>query len=232
MSVPGAFVTGTDTGVGKTWVAAGLLVALRARGVRAAGMKPVACGCEPAPDGLRNADARLLMHCGARPEPRYDLVNPYAFEPPVAPHLAAAAAGVTIDIGRVVACLDELARSADFVVAEGAGGLLVPLGRDETMVDLARALDLPVVLVVGIRLGCLNHALLTSAAILASGLSFAGWIASRVDPDTTLPDENIATLRAMIPAPHLGTVPHLPAFDGGIIAGHLDVDTLLGRRGG
>jgi dethiobiotin synthetase len=189
----GLFVTGTDTGVGKTRVAAGLILAGRRAGLRMAGMKPVASGCERTPHGLRNDDAQRLMAC-ASVSAEYALVNPYAFEPPVAPHLAARQAGTLIDPGRILSSFRQLAGGADRVVVEGVGGWLVPIDAATTMADVAAALGLPVVLVVGIRLGCLNHALLTAEAIVRRGLPFAGWVANRVDPDCLLADANVESL--------------------------------------
>lgn len=228
----GAFVTGTDTGIGKTWIAAGLLAALRARGVRACGMKPVASGCEASPEGLRNADALLLRAGSADPAPPYELVNRYAFAPPVSPHLAAQASGRRIDIAPVRDDLLQLAARADYVVVEGAGGWLAPLNDSETMAELARTLALPVVLVVGLRLGCLNHALLSSDAIMRSGLPFAGWIANRVDPDMLSIDANIDTLRQRIAAPLLGVVPYLTTFDGEKIGSCLETRSLWPSHAG
>jgi dethiobiotin synthetase len=222
----GVFVTGTDTDVGKSWVSAGLLARLRRDGVRALGMKPVSCGCEETAEGARNGDALLLMEHGARPVPAYALVNRYAFTPPVAPHLAAAATRTVIDFDLVRQDFAALAAQGDAVVVEGAGGWCVPLDERRTVADLAQAIGLPVLLVVGIRLGCLNHALLTSAAIQASGLEFAGWIANRIDPAALLAEDNIETLRRRIPAPLLGSVPHLPAFDSERVADSFEVGLL------
>jgi dethiobiotin synthetase len=207
-SVRGVFLTGTDTGVGKTLVAAALLHALARRGLRAAGMKPVATGCERTPAGLRNDDAlRLAQH--ANVAAGYDEINPYAFEPAIAPHLAAAEAGVRIDLARIEGACTRLARRADRVVVEGVGGWRVPLNEREDVADLARLLQLPVVLVVGVRLGCLNHARLTAQAIAAAGVPWAGWVASCVDPHMTRAHENVLALEGMLGAPHLGTIPFL-----------------------
>lgn len=222
----GVFVTGTDTGVGKTWIAAGLLAALRARRLRACGMKPVASGCVDTPQGLRNEDAlRLLAESAGAPP--YERINRYAFALAVSPHLAAAQAGQYIDTACIHADLQWLAERWDFVLVEGAGGWHAPLNEQETMADLARVLDLPVVLVVGMRLGCLNHALLSSHAIEGSGLPFAGWIANLVSPDMELIEQNIDTLRRRIEAPLLGIVPSLPAFDAKAIGSFLATDRLL-----
>lgn len=222
----GYFVTGTDTGIGKSWCAAALLAALRRRGHTALGMKPVASGCAETPDGLRSEDALLLLAQGTLPAPPYELINPYALAAPIAPHLAARLAGVEIRLERILTALDELGRRADFTVVEGVGGWRVPLNGRETVADLAGAAGLPVILVVGIRLGCLNHALLSADAI-RRGPGLAGWIANRVDADTAYPEENIASLRDRIDAPLLGVLPHLRDFDAGALAERIDLDALL-----
>ncbi len=213
MSRRGFFVTGTDTGVGKTLVSAALLRHLGAQGLRAVGMKPVAAGgAEPGATGLVNEDVTALR-AAASVEAPLELVNPYLFAPPIAPHIAAQQAGVRIDLARVEACLDALAAQADVVVVEGAGGLLVPINESQTLADLAIRLRLPLILVVGMRLGCINHALLTLEAIERRGLELAGWVANRIDPHMACFDANLATLRARIPAPLLALVPHIPAHE-------------------
>lgn len=219
----GLFVTGTDTDVGKTWLATALLIALRRRGLRAVGMKPVSCGCVETLEGPRNEDALALIKHGSQPTPAYSLVNRYAFVPPIAPHLAATAAGVTIDLASIRRDFEALSGSADVIIIEGAGGWYVPLNEEESVADLAKSLGLPVVLVVGIRLGCLNHALLSAAAIHNAGVPLAGWVANRIDPSALLSDENIASLQSRLDAPLLGIVPHLPRFDGERIADCLKI---------
>ncbi|MDE2210315.1 MAG: dethiobiotin synthase [Betaproteobacteria bacterium] len=192
MNIPiGVFVTGTDTGVGKTFVAAALLRALGDAGLRAVGMKPVAAGIDPG-CGV-NADVAALARAGNVDAPLADR-NPYAFGAPVAPHLAAHAEGRTIDIGVIVQAYGRLAARSDAVVVEGAGGALVPLDERRDMLDIACALGLPVLLVVGMRLGCLNHALLSALAIRARGLVLAGWVANRLSPDLPLADANADAL--------------------------------------
>ncbi len=203
----GVFVTATDTGAGKTVVSVGLIEALAAEGCRVAAMKPVASGCERTPQGLRNDDAMRLQAATGRPLP-YGQVNPYAFEPPIAPHIAAAAAGVEIRVAEIRAAFDRLREQGDSVVVEGVGGWLVPIGERGTMEDVAVALGLPVVLVVPIRLGCLNHALLSAAAVARSGLVLHGWVANRLDSDCLYADENIAALDARLPAPRLADLPY------------------------
>ena len=203
----GCFVTGTDTGVGKTLVSQMLLYRLRLTRTAVAGFKPVASGCEQTSEGLRNADALSLQRASSIALP-YASINPYAFAPPIAPHIAAEQAGVSIDceyIRRGIACV-----AAECVVVEGVGGWLVPLNRGQTIADLAQLLGLPVVLVVGLRLGCLNHALLTAEAIRSRGLELAGWIANQVEPGFMCCDENIAALQERLAAPLLL---RLPWFD-------------------
>ncbi len=199
------FVTGTDTGVGKTRVSAALLRAAVARGRRAVGMKPVASGCRTTPQGLRSEDAEALLAAG-NVAAAYDEVNTYAFAPPTAPHLAAAAAGVTIDIERVRTGYRRLAAHAELVVVEGVGGWLVPIGANATMADVARALELPVVLVVGMRLGCINHALLTAQAVQAVGCRLIGWVANHVELEA--PGGYLAALKERLPAPLVGNFHH------------------------
>jgi dethiobiotin synthetase len=209
MSAPrGVFITGTDTGVGKTLVATAIVRALVASGLRVAGMKPVASGAERGPDGLRNADA-LALSGAANVAAPYETLNPYCFEPPIAPHIAAREAGVAIDIHRVRSLFQELAHEADFVVVEGAGGWLAPISATQTLADLALALEVPVILVVGLRLGALNHALLTAESIAARGAQLAGWAASHVDPAFARSAENLATLEARLRAAPLASVPFL-----------------------
>lgn len=219
----GIFVTGTDTGVGKSWVSAGLIAALQQRGLTVLGMKPVASGCEQTPDGLRNDDALLLQRQGSHPLD-YDLLNPYTFAPPIAPHVAAAQAGVRIDLARIETNYRILAAQADVVVVEGAGGWLVPLNERDTMADLAARLELEVMLVVGLRLGCINHALLSVESITRRGIPLAGWVANTLEPAMPVLAENLATLRAHIEAPLLGVVPHLAAPDTAAVAAALTAD--------
>lgn len=214
-------MTGTDTGVGKTLVACALLSALAGRGLRVVGMKPVAAGAEPAARGLRNEDVEQLVAAGNVIAPR-ELVNPYCFEPPIAPHIAAERAGVAIELDRIEASFRTLAGLADAVIVEGAGGFRVPLGPDADTAQLAARLALPVVLVVGMRLGCLNHALLTAEAIAARGLRLAGWIANQVDAHMVAADDNVRALEALIAAPMLARFPFTPRPDPSAVAARLD----------
>jgi dethiobiotin synthetase len=190
----GVFVTGTDTGIGKTHVAAALLRALVAAGLRAAGMKPVAAGVDR--DG-RHGDVVALRAAGNIDADDAD-VNPFAFAPAIAPHVAAALEGRTIDLARIERAYAALAARADVVVVEGAGGVLVPLGAREDMLDIPARLRLPVVLVVGVRLGCISHALASALAIRARGLELAGWIADRVDPAMERPGDSVAAIAARL----------------------------------
>jgi dethiobiotin synthetase len=219
----GLFVTGTDTGVGKTVVAATLLRALRGR-CRAVGMKPVAAGID---DGeALNADVRALFEAGNVAAPLPD-VNPYSFAPPIAPELAARAAGATIDVELIASAYVRLAERADCVIVEGAGGALVPLTRHTDMLDLPRRLGIPVLLVVGVRLGCLNHALLSALAIGARGLVLAGWVANRIDPAMREGNANVATLAERLPAPLVADI----AWNAHHAPGFVVHDSLLGQLG-
>jgi dethiobiotin synthetase len=206
------FVTGTDTGVGKTLIACALLHRLRARGLRALGMKPVAAGVEPTPQGPANPDVVALRRASSWAAP-LNQVNPYCFEPPVAPHLAAQEAGVRIEIAPIRRAFDALRATADAIVVEGVGGFLVPLNDREDAADLAVALALPVVLVVGMRLGCLNHALLTQQAVAARSLRLCGWIANSIDPHMARFEQNLQALRERVAAPLLGVIPNRSAPD-------------------
>ncbi len=207
----GYFITGTDTGVGKTLIAAALMQQQAAMGRRVAGMKPVASGCHPTAAGLRNDDALLLERQASHRHP-YGLVNPYAFEPAIAPHLAAHATGATIEVSRLIDAYQQLARDSDTVIVEGAGGWRVPIGQTGALSDFPEALRLDVILVVGLRLGCLNHALLTCEAIAAGGKSrLVGWVGNGIDPAFSPLEGNLETLRQRIPARCLGIVPPLSA---------------------
>ena len=212
MSGAGVFVTGTDTGVGKTLASCTLLYAWRAHGVRAVGMKPLASGCERTPAGLRNEDA-LALQAASLPVPDYADVNPFALPEPLAPEIAAREAGIEVALDPMLAAHARLQALADIVVVEGVGGWAAPLADTLMQADLVRALRLPVVLVVGLRLGCLNHAYATARAIAADGLRLAGWIASEVDPGMARIDDNVALLAARLSAPCWGRLPHAPDPD-------------------
>lgn len=214
------YVTGTDTGIGKTFASCVLLHALRQRGRRAVGMKPVASGCEQTAEGLRNEDATALLAASA-PPPAYADLNPYALPLPLAPEIAAAEAGVTLSLAPIEAAFARLRAQADTVVVEGVGGWLAPLSTTLDQSDLVHALQLPVVMVVGLRLGCLNHARLTAAAIAASGAQCIGWIANEVDPLMERRDENVALLQARLPMPCWGRLPFAPHADAAELATRL-----------
>lgn len=201
------FVTGTDTEVGKTRISVALIELLQQQGEKVVGMKPIASGCELMGDGLRNDDALKLIQ-QAKVSLPYELINPYAFEPAIAPHIAAKQEGVTIDLERIKQNFDVIQSQSDSVVVEGAGGWLVPLNEHTSMADLAVRLGLPIVLVVGIRLGCINHALLTVQAIEKSGLQLQGWVANNIEENAES-IEIVNTLKQGISAPCLGVVPLL-----------------------
>lgn len=229
----GYFVAGTDTGVGKTRITCALMHALQKHGSTVIGMKPVASGCEQTPDGLRNEDALLLQAQSSLDLP-YGSINPYAFELPVSPHIAAEKAGARIQIDTIHKQMLLLMKSTDCLMVEGVGGWHVPLsywkndqkGDQENTEDLAIALGLPVILVVGMRLGCLNHALLTYEAIIRSGLRCAGWVANQIDPDFTHLQENIETLKTEFDASLIGVVPFQEGIKTEQISNLLDISLL------
>lgn len=203
------FIAGTDTGVGKTWMATRLLAALAASGLRAAGIKPVAAGAELTSHGLRNEDALALQYAGNVRLP-YEWVNPCCFEAPTSPHLAARRAGGAVDLAVIKRAYDQISAESDVIVAEGAGGWLAPIGEPvrpgevgPTLEDIARTLALPVLLVVGIRLGCISHALLTVEAIRRSGLPLAGWVANFIDPGFPDQADYVESLALRMPVPRL-----------------------------
>lgn len=218
----GFFVVGTDTGVGKTRVSCALLNAFSASGKKVIGMKPVAAGCENG----QWMDVELLVAASnvtALPEQ----VNPYAFVPPLAPHIAAAQANIEIDLTVIRQAYIELSKNADVVIVEGVGGFLVPLNDQEDGADLTKILGLPVILVVGMRLGCLNHALLTVQAIQAAGLHLAGWVVNCIDPNMMALEENIHTLQQRLGCPLLGVLPFNEALKKQYLFKFLDISKLV-----
>lgn len=223
---PGFFITGTDTGVGKTLTACALLRAFAHTGKRVVGMKPVAAGCELNGNPIQCKDVEMLLASSNVAAP-LELVCPYAFPAPIAPHIAAAKSGITIELPHIRAAFEQLRHMADIIIVEGVGGFRVPLNTAEDTADLARLLGLPVILVVGMRLGCLNHALLTADTITASGLPLAGWVANQVDPTMLYPAENIQALAERLPAPLLATVENHTVPDAENIARLLPVTRLL-----
>jgi dethiobiotin synthetase len=218
----GFYVTGTDTGIGKTHSSVALLHALRAQGLRATGMKPVASGCERIDGEWKNEDALALV-AASDPRPAYADCNPFALEHPLAPELAARDAGVEVSLPPILAAHARLAAFADAVVVEGVGGWAAPLSANLMQADLVRALGIPVVLVVGLRLGCLNHALLSARAIEADGCRLVGWIANAIDPAMERAGDNIAMLAARLPAPCWGRLPFDPVADAAASARSLHI---------
>ncbi|MEN8169862.1 MAG: dethiobiotin synthase [Pseudomonadota bacterium] len=216
----GFFITGTDTEVGKSWCTLGLMAKLQQQGHSVVGMKPIASGCTETPDGLRNEDA-LLIQQQSSTTVDYEIINPYSFLPAIAPHIAAAQAGQRIKLGKIIERFIQLRAQADYVVVEGVGGWQVPLNENETLADLAVALQLPVILVVGLRLGCINHALLSAESIRATGCTLAGWIANTIKPQMAEPQQTIDAIAQRIDAPLLGVVPQLQQFEAGSVAAHL-----------
>jgi dethiobiotin synthetase len=202
------FITGTDTGVGKTLVTGALLHAFARQGRRVVGMKPVTAGCAATSQSLSCEDVEQLRAQSNVAAP-LNLVNPYAMVPPIAPHIAAEQSGVKIDLDTIASSCEALRELADVVLVEGVGGFMVPLNAVQDTADLAVMLDLPVILVVGMRLGCINHALLTAQAIRLKGLRLAAWVANRIDPAMMAFDENLHALEARLGAPLLGVVPCL-----------------------
>jgi dethiobiotin synthetase len=231
----GLFITGIDTGVGKTLVGCALLRALAARNERVAGLKPLSAGSEDTPEGPRHADA-LALQAAANVELPYERVNPVVLAPPIAPHIAAAEAGIELRVADLAGKVLAPAIEADRVLVEGVGGWMVPLSTAETTEDLARVLGFPVILVVALRLGCLNHALLTADRVRRAGLPLAAWVATEPDPDSgpdfgsdsggARRDENFETLEIMLGAPCLGRIPHLEPPDPVAAARYLDVSGL------
>ena len=221
------FVTGTDTGVGKTRVAAALCRALAGRGIRVAAMKPVASGCRLTPEGLRNEDALTLL-AAMNVRARYSDVNPYAFEPAIAPHIAAQEAGVDIDFDVLDRAFERLKMQSQCLIVEGAGGWLAPLDATRGFADLAAHWQMDVVLVVGMRLGCLNHALLTVESIERRGLHLRGWVANSIDPGFERLSENMLSLQNRISAPCVGFFSFEPKAEPDALARVLAVDALVG----
>lgn len=220
----GIFVTGTDTGIGKTLVSVSLVKALVRHGLRVSVMKPIASGSEHTAEGLRNADALALAEASNVVVP-YAAINPYCFEPAISPHIAAEEAGIEVDLRIIRERFEALGSGADFVVVEGAGGWYAPISASQAMADLPKLLDVPVLLIVGLRLGCLNHALLTKRAIEASGAEFAGWVANWIDPALERGAENLASLELMLGCGPLAVFPFQPDAQSDVRCGEH-----LGRR--
>ena len=221
------FVAGTDTDAGKTVVSAALIEAANIKGFSTMGLKPIAAGCEQTDCGLRNTDA-LILSSAASVELAYEVVNPVAFEPPIAPHIAAMNERRMLNGDRVAGmCRGALMQPVDFAIVEGAGGWRVPLSYRETMASIPRALNIPVILVVGMKLGCINHALMTAECIARDGLRLAGWVANRIDAEMACYEENVATLTHMLRAPLIGEVPFLSEPTPENAAQYINLDVLL-----
>ena len=214
------YLTGTDTDAGKTLATCALLRAFRADGKTAVGMKPVASGCVMTPDGWRNDDA-LQLQANSDPRPDYDSVNPYALADATAPEIAAEHAGVTVSILTIESAFLALQASADIVLIEGVGGWMAPLATGLDQCELARRCGADVILVVGMRLGCINHARLTARAVVADGCELRGWIATAVDPELAYAEEYFQLLKTALPVPCLGRLPHMAAPKPDVLAGHL-----------
>ena len=220
----GFFITGTDTGVGKTWATLALMRYFKTQGLSVIGMKPVAAGCEWQNGLLQNEDA-LLIQENASFMLNYNEINPYAFEMPVSPHLAAMENTVQLDV--LVQAFNSVKDKADVLLVEGAGGWLAPVSNECDIADLVQALQLPVILVVAIKLGCINHARLTYQAIIASGVECAGWLAMCVEPEMSMLDENVETIKNKISAPLLGILPYTPEKDFDVLVDNIFRDTLI-----
>jgi dethiobiotin synthetase len=217
----GYFITGTDTNVGKTWATIALMRYFKRLGKSVVGMKPVASGCLIQNGVLRNEDALLIQENASSPV-EYELINPYAYEAPISPHIAGADNPVVLH--KIVANFNLLKKSADILLVEGAGGWMSPINATEDIADLAKALALPVIIVVAIRLGCINHARLTYQAICSSGIPCAGWIAMCTDPESLGRDENIQTIAASLDSPLLGILPYFSQADFDALSLNLSVD--------
>lgn len=228
--MPAYFVTGTDTDIGKTFVATALLAAARQQGLTTLGLKPIAAGCQETADGLRNDDALALLAASTVTPLSYQEVNPVALAAACSPHIAAREAGRRITIVQLAGyCRGSLSRRADLTLVEGAGGWRVPLNDREILSALPKELGLPVILVVGMRLGCINAALLTAEALIRDGLRLAGWVANVLDPEMAYLDDNLQFLTQRLPAPCLGQLPWMPGQGAEAAAAFLDLQPLMVR---
>lgn len=217
------FITGTDTNVGKTWASIALMNYYKRQGLSVMGFKPVAAGCDWVDGQLKNEDAMLLQENSSLPLD-YEKINPFAFEAPVSPHIAAG--DVSVNLGSIVQIFCELEKKVDVVVVEGAGGWLAPLNHEQDVADLAIALQIPVIMVVAIRLGCINHARLTFQAIQQSGVSCRGWLAMCVDPEMLRQTENIETIKNNISVPLLGVLPYVENVDFEMLGTKINLDKI------
>lgn len=219
----GYFITGTDTGVGKTLIASALLILLKQKDFKTLALKPIATGCLMTPEGLRNNDTDLLQHYMTE-QATYAKINPFAFHEPIAPHIAAKIENQTLSVKAIMdACKNTLKNPADFFVIEGIGGWLVPLNPYETTADLAKALGYPIILVVGMRVGCLNHTLLTIESIQKKSVTLAGWVANSMQPEMPYLPDHIEALKQFIPAPLLGVVPYLENIEPRLAVSYLSL---------
>ncbi|MBL4583038.1 MAG: dethiobiotin synthase [Pseudomonadales bacterium] len=220
------FVSGTDTDVGKTRIACGILEYARQHGLSSAAVKPMAAGCELTPDGFKNEDALELIDAMTISLP-YSQVNPFALEPAIAPHIAAEQVGLEVSAPQLTQHCEKIINlESDITLVEGAGGWRVPINRTETFADVAKMLNLPVILVVSMRLGCINHAMLSLEAIRNDGLKVFGWVANRVDAQMSCFEENLETLKRQIPEPCIGVVPHLTDPNKVEIAKYINIEEL------
>jgi dethiobiotin synthetase len=222
---PTWFITGTDTGIGKTWCTLALMQYFKQQGLRVAGMKPIATGCYRQQANLRNRDAELILTTSELEVP-YEWVNPYAFEPPIAPHLAATQVGITIELAHIIDNYQHLVDYADVIVIEGIGGWRIPLNPQQMLTDLVLALNIPVILVVGLRLGCINHALLTAEVIKSDGCTLTGWIANSIAPQFDS-SGSIATLKQRLAMPLLAQIPYSTNFDISSLVSNLIIDNQI-----
>lgn len=223
----GLFITGTDTEIGKTFVSSILIKIIAEEGYKVIGMKPVASGAKNVNGILKNDDALSLIQA-SNVDADYNSVNPYVFEPAVSPHIAAEQAGIEINLDEIKKCFSQLQKKSDVVVVEGVGGWYAPLSTHTTVADLAESLKLPIIIVVGLRLGCLNHALLTVEAIRKSGLSIAGWVANHVEKDFSFAEKNITTLKEYFnDFPFLGSVYYQTNLNNKLHQQHLNKKTLI-----
>ena len=220
------FITGTDTGIGKTLVSCALIHALRQKGRSAIGMKPIAAGAENTPPGLRNEDALALINA-SNTDIDYRLINPICYKPAIAPHIAAHILKEKITTRPILSAYHQLKQHADTVIIEGAGGWFVPMNENSTLADLVIELELPVILVVGIRLGCLNHALLSQCAIQQAGVKFSGWVANIIDSQMPHIEENISYLENHLAAPRLATIPHQETPDYQFSSQFIDLNKII-----
>ena len=221
------FITGTDTGVGKTWFTVALMAALKRRGLNVMGMKPIATGAEKIKDRLINEDAKLIMqNCSQKVS--YNLINPFVFELPIAPHVAAKHEGVVIELDQITKNYHLLKSMCDVLVVEGVGGWRVPVTNEHSLTDLVSKLNLSVILVVGMRLGCINHAILTAEAINADGMNLCGWVSNHLDRVYSNSEETIETLKKRLHCPHIADLRYNSNFDPNKIAEEIAPAFILG----